>query len=72
VILMLLAAWLVPKLAWLLAAFAAAAGGRPLDRHLGLSPDEISERLGRNDPRYFNYWQAWRTVGPMIVGGGCG
>ena len=39
--------------------------------HLGLEPDDIAERLGRNDPRYNNYWQAWRAVGPTIVGGDC-
>lgn len=40
--------------------------------HMGLGPDDIAERSGGNDPRYQNYWRAWRTVGPTIVGGDCG
>ncbi len=40
--------------------------------HMRLSPDDIAERLGGSDQRYFNYWRAWRTVGPTVNGGECG
>ncbi len=40
--------------------------------HMGLSPGDIAERLGRNDQRYNNYWQAWRTVGPTVIESDCG
>lgn len=40
--------------------------------HMGVPPDDISERLGHNDPRYNNYWAARSRVWPVIVGGDCG
>jgi hypothetical protein len=39
---------------------------------MGLSPDDIAERLGRNDPHYFNYWRGVAHGRPAVLGGDCG